>query len=334
MQALSAVGLNERAARRAADLVAEADTYAVECHRHSSGAMLIDAGVECRGSIAAGLVIADICMSDLGRTALVGGSPDAASLYPTQLQVRTSQPVLACLASQYAGWSVNHPVGDKHYYAMLSGPGRALAKREALFDEPVFSPLQCATDRASAVFVLENDRLPPADFLAFLADACGVEPAALTLIVTPTASLAGGVQVVARIVEVALHKAHEIGFDVARIVDGAGWAPLPPAGGNMLTAMGRTNDAILYGGRVQLMVTGDDDSARTLAAALPSATSRDYGKPFADTFAEYDYDFYKIDASLFCPAAVWVTAIESGHTYQAGALNPALLAQSFGIADT
>lgn len=334
MQALSAVGLNERAAQRVATLIDNATILGVTCHVHASGATLIDAGVQCRGSIAAGLVIADICMGDLGSTRLTAGSVDDAQLYPAHLQVRTSQPLLACLASQYAGWSVSHPRGDDSYYAMLSGPGRALAQREALYEEAILAGLDDGAERRSAVFVLENDTLPPDDFLPFLAAACGVEPAGLTLIVTPTASLAGGVQVVARVVEVSLHKAHEIGYDVSRIVDAVGWAPLPPAGGSMLTAMGRTNDAILYGGRVQLMVSGDDESARSLAAALPSATSRDYGKPFAETFAAYDYDFYKIDASLFCPASVWVTAIDSGHTYQGGALNTAMLLKSFGLADT
>ena len=79
-----------------------------------------------------------------------------------------------------------------------------------------------------------------------------MSPSALTVIYAPTQSLAGGAQVVARVLEVALHKAHELKFPLERIVDGMGAAPLSPPHPDFVTAMGRTNDAIIYGGRVQL----------------------------------------------------------------------------------
>ena len=94
--------------------------------------------------------------------------------------------------------------------------------------------------------------------------------------------------------------------------------------------MGRTNDAILFGGRVQLYVTGPDDDARELAKNLPSSTSKDYGKPFAQIFTDAKYDFYKIDQMLFSPAQVSVTAVDSGNTYFGGAVDIKLLSQSFG----
>jgi methenyltetrahydromethanopterin cyclohydrolase len=89
--------------------------------------------------------------------------------------------------------------------------------------------------------------------------------------------------------------------------------------------MGRTNDAILYGGRVHLTVRGDDDAARALARALPSRNSRDYGRSFADIFKEVAYDFYKIDGALFAPAEVWVSSLASGRTWHGGASDMALL---------
>jgi methenyltetrahydromethanopterin cyclohydrolase len=89
--------------------------------------------------------------------------------------------------------------------------------------------------------------------------------------------------------------------------------------------MGRTNDAILYGGSVHLTVRGSDAAARQLALQLPSRNSRDYGRSFADIFKEVEYDFYKIDGALFAPAEVWVSNLESGNTWHAGALNMDLL---------
>jgi methenyltetrahydromethanopterin cyclohydrolase len=77
-------------------------------------------------------------------------------------------------------------------------------------------------------------------------------------------------------------------------------------------------------------VKGSDEAAKNLADNLPSSTSKDYGKPFAEVFKQYDHDFFKIDPMLFSPASVIVTAMESGNSFRAGKLDNALLDQSFG----
>jgi methenyltetrahydromethanopterin cyclohydrolase len=82
---------------------------------------------------------------------------------------------------------------------------------------------------------------------------------------------------------------------------------------------------------VHLFVKGSNEEAEKLALALPSSTSKDYGKPFADVFKQYDYDLFKIDAMLFSPASVIVTAVESGKSFRAGKLDNALLDLSFGV---
>jgi methenyltetrahydromethanopterin cyclohydrolase len=150
------------------------------------------------------------------------------------------------------------------------------------------------------------------------------------LILTPTRSLAGTVQVVSRVLEVAMHKAHELGFPLERIVDGSGTAPLPPPAPDFLNAMGRTNDAILFGGSVVLYVMGSDADAEALCNKLPSSASRDYGRPFAEVFKAYGYDFFQVDPMLFSPARVTVSSLESGNSFRSGALDPSLLERSFG----
>jgi methenyltetrahydromethanopterin cyclohydrolase len=301
-------------------LLASADALALNVARDASGACIVDAGIAARGSVAAGLLIGEICMGGLGRVGLRSGSLDA---WPTWIEVSSSQPVLACLASQYAGWSLaasKEETGGKKFFSLGSGPARALAGKEALFAELGYR------DRADAgVLVLEVDRAPPKVVIDKLLRDCNLQPEALTLILTPTTSLAGTTQVVARVLEVALHKAHELGYALANIVEGVATAPLPAPSPDGVIAMGRTNDAILYGGRVHLTVRGDDAAARQLAQQLPSRNSRDYGRSFADIFKEVEYDFYKIDGALFAPAEVWVSNLDSGNTWHAGALNMALL---------
>ena len=240
------------------------------------------------------------------------------------LAVSTAQPVLACLGSQYAGWSLSHGEGKDGFFALGSGPGRALAAKEELFGELGYRD---AAD--SACLVLETGTLPPLPLLDRIAGDCGVAADRLTLILTPTSSLAGATQVVARVLEVALHKAHFLGFPLEHIVDGMGTAPLCPPSPDFLAAMGRTNDAILFGGDVQLYVAGDDAAAEDLAQRLPSAASSDYGRPFAEVFKAAGHDFYKIDPLLFAPARVAVTCLASGRTFRAGRLNAELLERSF-----
>ncbi len=137
-------------------------------------------------------------------------------------------------------------------------------------------------------------------------------------------------QVVARVLEVALHKAHALHFPLERILDGMGAAPFAPPHPDFVTAMGRTNDAIIFGGRVQLFVSGPAADAKALAEALPASASRDYGRPFAEIFASVKGDFYAIDPMLFSTAEAQVTAVETGETFRGGRLDPDLLDVSFG----
>ena len=189
----------------------------------------------------------------------------------------------------------------------------------------MFTELAYRDTAEHGVLVLEVDRLPPTIIIDKLLRDCALNADALTLIVTPTTSLAGTTQVVARVLEVALHKSHELGFRLADIVEGVGAAPLPAPSPDGVQAMGRTNDDILYGGRVHLSVPGDDAAARDLAHKLPSHNASEFGRSFADLFKDAGYDFYKIDPALFAPAEVWVSNLDSGNTWHAGAVDMPLL---------
>ena len=317
---LSTLSVNALARPLFETLVRDADRLRVRVERDPRGVTLVDAGIGAPGGIAAGLLIARLCMGGLGEAALLAGPRDG---WPTWLHVHSSQPVLACLASQYAGWSLNaskEETGARKFFALGSGPARALAHKEALFGE-----LGYRDSGDFGALVLEVDRMPPAVIVDKLLRDCGLAPEGLGLVMTPTASLAGTTQVVARTLEVALHRAHELGFALGDIVEGNACAPLPSPGADGLDAMARTNDAILYGGQVHLSVTGDADAARDLATKLPSGNSADHGRSFGDLFAAAGHDFYKLDGALFAPAEVWVSHMGSGKTWHAGGLRMDLL---------
>jgi methenyltetrahydromethanopterin cyclohydrolase len=318
------LSIQKSVASRVQRLIDEAQSLRVGISKTSEGATLIDAGIHHPGGLEAGRLIAEICMGGLGHVSLIPGST-ASRL---AVSVHTVEPVLSCLGSQYAGWSLSAGEGKGAFHALGSGPARSLAQKEALFAELGY------TDQAHgpAALVLEVDKAPPAEVIAKVSRDTGVAPENLIFILTPTCSLAGNFQVVARVLEVALHKAHTLHFPLEHIVDGHGTAPLPAPGADFLTGMGRTNDAILYGGSIQLYVRGDDEAASALARDLPSTNSRDYGKPFGTIFKDYKYDFYQIDPLLFAPASVTVSNLDTGRSFVGGSINVDLLHQSFGSA--
>ncbi len=322
MSAVEIISVNRQAAELTAALRRDAAMLNLGFARGSLGEILIDAGAAWRGGVEAGLRIAEICLGGLGRVRLVpnGATPN----WPWTVAVSSPQPVIACLGSQYAGWSLSHGAGKDGFFALGSGPARALAQKEA-----VLKDIGYRDEADVATLVIESGRPPPPEVVESVARDCGVALSALTVIYAPTQSLAGGAQVVARVLEVALHKAHELKFPLDRIVDGMGAAPVSPPHPDFVVAMGRTNDAIIYGGRVQLFVTGPAADAKVLAEALPSSASRDFGAPFAEIFRRFKGDFYAIDPMLFSPAEVIVTAIESGASFHFGTLHPELLDASF-----
>jgi methenyltetrahydromethanopterin cyclohydrolase len=224
------------------------------------------------------------------------------------------------MASQYAGWAIN----ADSYFAMGSGPLRAHARVE----KELFEKLHYGEQAEHGVLVLEGRQLPTAAAAEWVARKAKLSPAQLTLLIAPTASLAGGVQIAARVVETAMHKIEQLGFDIHRVVSGVGTAPLAPVARNDVRAIGRTNDCILYGGTVHFTVQASDAELAELAPRVPASASRDYGTPFFEIFERYGRDFYQIDPLLFSPAAVRLTSTESGRTHAAGALDPAVLRAS------
>jgi methenyltetrahydromethanopterin cyclohydrolase len=314
----TSLGMNEIASEIAAGMTEQADVLRIRSFRLAGGARVIDAGVEVDGGIEAGLALSEICMGGLGNVTAapvqIGGES-----YPGVL-VWTDHPAVSCMASQYAGWAIS--VGK--FFAMGSGPLRAHARVE----RHLFEKLGYEERAEEAVLVLEGRALPTDEIAAWVAEKSRLQPSQLTFVVAPTASLAGGVQISARIVETGLHKMETLGFDVRRVVSAMGTAPLPPVAKNDLRAIGRTNDCILYGGQARFTIRAGDAELERLAEQVPASASRDYGTPFYEIFQRYQGDFYKIDPLLFSPAEVWLTSTETGRTFHAGRLNPEVLTSS------
>jgi methenyltetrahydromethanopterin cyclohydrolase len=313
------ISINQISSKLVKNLLNSADKLNLKVKEGALNCTIIDAGINTSGSIEAGLLISEICLGGLGKVTITPSNffDDSTIM---QISVHSSHPVIACLGSQYAGWSLS----SDGFFSLGSGPVRSIAQKEE-----IFNILKYTDDYEKTVTILEVDTEPPKEIVQKVSEDCKIKPQNLVFILTPTTSVSGNIQVVARVLEVAIHKVHELGFPLDRIESGFGTAPLPPIGKNFVSAMGRTNDAIIYGGNVQLVINGPEDDLIDLAKELPSSNSKDYGKTFKKIFEEYNQDFYKIDGSLFSPAQVIINSKKSGKIYKSGDINKKIIKNSF-----
>ena len=313
--------MNKGALEVVKKIIDDKDSLDCRVAESKNGATIIDAGIECTGTAELGRLIGEVCLGGLGAVKL--NTVYIGDLELPAVIVGTDYPKIATLASQYAGWTIK--VGK--YVAMGSGPARALAQVE----KKLFEELDYKDNSKKGVIVLESRIVPSEEVTEYIAEKCGISVSNLYCIVVPTASIAGSVQISSRIVEVGMHKLHEIGFDPEKVRRGHGVAPIAPVAKNDSKAMGVTNDCILYGGRTYYFVRSEDDDLQDIVDKVPSSTSEQYGQPFYKLFKSVEFDFYKVDPLLFSPAEVTISHIETGKIYRAGKLNPEVLKKSLGI---
>lgn len=319
----SKLSVNRLAWKLVDEMCSNAEEYGVIVEKTRLGVTLVDAGIRARGGLLAGKTITEICMGGCGKAEIVCkryGDLELASIL-----VYTDHPAIATLGSQLAGWRIK--VGG--FSAIGSGPARALS----LKPKEIYERIGYRDECDKAVLVLETGRKPPDNVTKKIVKKCEVSPEGLAIILVPTTSVAGSTQVSGRVVETGLHKLEKLGLDPKSVVYAWGYAPIAASHPDLAEAMGRTNDAILYGGVTFYAVRygGDEEKLRELVDEAPSKVSRSYGKPFIEIFREADHDFYRIDPNLFAPAVLMLNNIETGSTFMAGEINVEVLRESMGF---
>ena len=315
------ISVNQHGLNVFKEAISKADELGVNVEKNNIGTTIIDMGVEAKGGFLAGKYLTDICMGGLCTTEL--DMQNIGDIVLPSIGVATDFPAIALLGSQFAGWSIS----VEKYFAMGSGPARAIARKpKELYEKIAYQ------DKSNvAVIVLETDVSPTVNVIQFIADKCKVNPKDLYVAISPTSSLAGSTQISGRIVELGLHKLTESGLDPKIVKYGIGEAPIAPIHPKSTKAMGRTNDMILYGGRVYFEVEHDnDEDLNKIVKKTPSSESKSYGEPFYDLFKAAGFDFYKIDPGLFAPAIVTVNNLKTGKITTAGKINEEILLKSIG----
>ena len=310
--------LNDRALRFTDRLAADAESLRIAVSQEPGGARILDCGVQAVGGLSAGLGMARVCLADLADVTLL--PPGTGDLPCPLVQVVTDHPVLACMASQYAGWQIS--VGK--FFAMGSGPMRAAYGKEELFDH-----VPGRERPEAAVGVLETRKPPTPEATAYLAEKLQLPPDRLTLLIAPTASIArdrAGSR--ARAGNRAAQAAR------AEIRPGSGGFRRRPRAASAASGDRRRGHRPHQRRRPLRRPRRALGAHRRRPACrhrprVPSSASRDHGAPFAEIFERYNRDFYKIDPLLFSPAEVVFHNLRTGRSHAFGRLEAAVLRRSF-----
>jgi methenyltetrahydromethanopterin cyclohydrolase len=310
------ISVNKQAAVIVADMVGQAERLGIGVTSLDCGTQVIDVGLRAPGGLLAGLQTARASLGGMGQVDYL--PLDFDGLWLPGVGITVDQPEIGCMASQYAGWGIRKP----GFYAIGSGPARAKARVE-----PLFQKLDYADDAGLAVLILEGQILPDETMAEYIARKCRLQPSALTLIMAPAACQAGLVQLSARAVATGMHKMFKLGFDVRKVLHGYGSCPIAPVVPDEDLASARANDCVLYGARIHYAVRADDAELAALIERIPSPSSHDYGTPCYELFKRYG-SFYDVDPMLFCPSEVTINNLATGKTFHSGHPNPEVLRKS------
>ncbi len=319
------VSVNLEAKKTVDLMIRKADELNLDVNVLDNGSTVIDAGVNVAGSFKAGELYTKVCLGGLADVGISIPGDLSENFALPSVKIKTDFPAISTLGSQKAGWSVS--VGD--FFALGSGPARALALKPA----ETYEEIGYKDDADLAILTLEADKLPGVDVTESIATESKVSPEDVYVLVAPTSSLVGSIQISGRVVENGTYKMLEfLHFDVNKVKHAAGIAPIAPVDPDGLKAMGKTNDAVLFGGRTYYYVESEEgDDVKSMAEKLPSSSSAGYGKPFFDVFKEAEFDFYKIDKGMFAPAEVVINDLRTGEIFRTGYINNKLLMKSFGL---
>jgi methenyltetrahydromethanopterin cyclohydrolase len=295
------LSINKLAQELVDELLAKPEYYRVGVEKLPSGATVIDTGLKAHGGYEAGLVTTRIAMGGAGTAEL--GYADFGGLI------------------QLAGWTIK-PEG---YTAFGSGPARALAQKP----KKVFAKIEYKDEADVAVLLLETEKSPPDSAAHFIAEACGVKPENVTMILTTGTSMAGMTQISGRIVETGLFRLDVLGLDLKKVKYGCGYAPIMPEHPDGGKAMGRAEDALTYGGVTAYIVDEEEDVLKEMAEKAPSTNCKDYGKSSFEIYSAVNFDFTQIDPALFAPAVVTLTCAKTGNSFTCGEINYEIVKNSY-----
>ncbi|MEM2896426.1 MAG: methenyltetrahydromethanopterin cyclohydrolase [Candidatus Bathyarchaeia archaeon] len=237
-------------------MIKNCDRLNIAIDELKNGTTVLDCGVNVPGGYRAGELAAKLRMGGLGEVHVSSVTYGDVSL-PTAI-LCTDFPAMIGLCAYVWYGIVPQPFDTKaEFSAWISGPGRVLAQAP----QKVFDKVYYRDESDVSVLVVQSRKLPNEKIADYLAERCGVSPKNLYLVVTPTESVAGSVQVVAvsGLEDTFWRLTEFYGIPYARIKQALGSTPIPPVHQKIFEIPCITpDDAIRYGGIVHYWVESVD----------------------------------------------------------------------------
>ena len=195
---LKEVSVNEQSLKVVKEMMQREDSLDIDVIELKNHITIIDTGVNVKGGFKAAEYVTKAALCGFGEAKTIMAK--YGSMHLPAVVAYTDLP--AIIAISYYVWpEVMHPphVKTDEYSAWVSGPGKALKQKP----EKVYAKLDYKDEGSVAVLLVQprGKQLPDESVAEKLANACGINPENLYLLVTPTNSIVGSVQVSARTME-------------------------------------------------------------------------------------------------------------------------------------
>lgn len=316
------LNINAKAMKVVREIIEDADALGCKVIKMDCGATLIDMGINCEGSWKAGVLFTRACMGDMS-TVTLGEFKLNEDYTFASVEVSTNKPLIACMASQIAGWKL----GSGEFATIGSGPARAIAHVDS---DWYFEMTDYKEENKEAVLCLQDVKYPTDEVALEVAKACNVKPEDTYLLISDSTCIVASIQVSGRMLEQTCHKMFEKGFDAGQIVMIRGTAPIAPIVKDEMKAMGRINDALIYGSSVEIWVDAtDEDIERVMPGLVGKTSSPCYGQLFEQVFEEAGRDFFYVDHDVHSLGRVQIHNINTGKAFCAGEIHFEVLEKSF-----
>lgn len=314
--------MNERAMVLVRQIMDNAQALGCEVHKMDCGATLIDMGINCKGSWEAGILFTRICMGDIG-TVELGTFELNKDFTFASVEVYTDQPLVACMASQIAGWKL----GEGEFATIGSGPARAIAHVDS---DWYFEMTDYREEHHEAVLCLQDVEFPTDEVALEVANACNVKPEDTYLLISDSSCIVASIQVSGRVLEQVTHKMLEKDFHANQVVMMRGTAPIAPIVKDEMKSMGRINDALIYGSDVEVWVDSTDEEIERVIKQLTGKwSSPRYGDLFEDVFEDAGRDFFFVDHDVHSVGRIHMHNVNTGKSFVAGEIHYEALEKSF-----
>jgi methenyltetrahydromethanopterin cyclohydrolase len=331
------ISVNNLAFRIVKDMIERCGELNIEVNELKNGTTIVDCGINAVGGFEAGILATKVACGGLLEACITETSYGGLTL-PT-LFMRTDNPALSIAVCQ-SNWFGLFPslfaMKKTEYSALSLGPAKALAQEP----KEVFDKVDYKDKSDVGVLVLQADNFPDEKVSEYIASKCKISPENLYLVMAPTASVAGSVQVSAHVLEDSLWRLTDyLDYEYSKVKYITGSSPISPVYPEIWRRPGITpDDMIRNAGRIHFYVySSEGDDLQKIADEMIIEKTQAFGKPFFEILNSgifskgLDKKTLGREGWTYVIAEAMVTDLRTGKVFKAGKIHADLIRKFMGI---